>query len=210
MIAPQLIVITDRRLAAPRTVREVVLAALGAGAPMIQLRDKQATARELFDQATELLPLVHGHGAHLVVNDRLDVALAVGADGVHLGPDDLPVAVARRISPPGFIIGTSTDDPETARRAADQGASYIGCGAVFGTTTKAVGEERIGTKRLDEVARAVTIPVIGIGGIDTDNVARIAATRAAGAAVVGAVMAAPDPAVAASLLLAAFADRARG
>jgi thiamine-phosphate diphosphorylase len=202
---PWLLVITDRTLAAPRTPVAVVSAALGAGAPMIQLRDKQASGHELFEQAMELLPLVHGSGAILVVNDRMDVALAAGADGVHLGPDDLPVAAARQIAPPDFIIGYSTDDPALARAAAAAGASYIGCGAVFGTTTKAVGGERIGSDRLAEVVRAVSIPVIGIGGIDTSNVAEIAATGAAGAAVCGAVMRASDPAATVRSLLAAFA-----
>ncbi|HSJ13671.1 MAG TPA: thiamine phosphate synthase [Longimicrobiales bacterium] len=211
MSPPRLIVITDRRLAAPRSVRDVVISALEAGAPMIQLRDKAATARALYEQALELVPLVHGHGAALVINDRLDVALAAGADGVHLGPDDLPVTAARRIVPPSFIVGYSTDDIDRARDAARAGASYIGCGAVFGTTSKAVGDERIGTARLDEVAGAVGVPVIGIGGVNVDNVAEVAATRAAGVAVVGAVMAATDPAAAVARLLAAFArdDAAR-
>lgn len=200
----RLIVITDRALAAPRPLVDVVRAALDAGAPVIQLRDKHATAAELYEEATRLLPLVHGSGARLIVNDRLDVALAAHADGVHLGPDDLPIETARRIAPPGFIIGCSTDRPERARAAADAGASYIGCGAVFGTRTKAVGDERIGTGRLTEVVNAVSLPVVGIGGIDVGNVAQVAATGAAGAAVVGAVMTAADPGQVVHELLAAF------
>jgi len=202
----RLIVITDRASAAPRAVRDIVAAALGAGAPAIQLRDKDATAAELMRQAEELLPLVRARGARLFINDRLDVALAAGADGVHLGPDDLPVDAARRIAPPGFLIGYSTDDPEIAREAERAGASYIGCGAVFGSPTRhAVANEEIGTDRLDEVARAVSIPVVGIGGVSTANIAQIAATRAAGAAVVSAVMTAVDPAASARELLRAFA-----
>ncbi|MEX0892360.1 MAG: thiamine phosphate synthase [Gemmatimonadota bacterium] len=206
----RLIVVTDRGLAAPRKVREIVEAALAAGAPAVQLRDKTATARELFEQATALLPRIREYGALLFVNDRLDAALAAGADGAHLGPDDLPVAAARRAAPAGFLIGYSTDDPETARRAVADGAAYIGCGAVFGTTTKAeAGQEGIGTERLDSVARAVDVPVVGIGGITPANVAQVAATAAAGAAVVGAVMAAADPAAAVRALLAPFPDRPR-
>lgn len=196
-------VITDRRLAAPRAVRHVVVAALEAGARAIQLRDKEASARELYQQASELLPVVHGHGGLLLINDRLDVALAAGADGVHLGPDDLPVQVARRIAPPEFILGASTDDPAKARALAAEGASYIGCGAVFGTTSKDVGGERIGPDGLRAVARAVSIPVVGIGGITAANAAELAGTGAAGVAVIGAVMAAPDPAQAVRELLAA-------
>jgi thiamine-phosphate pyrophosphorylase len=203
VIRLRLVVITDRRLAAPRAMKAVVGAALEAGARVIQLRDKEASARELFQQAAELLPIVHGYGGLLIINDRLDVALAAGADGVHLGPEDLPVAVARRIAPPEFIVGASTDDPAKARALAAEGASYIGCGAVFGTTSKDVGSERIGPEGLSAVARAVSIPVVGIGGITTANAAELADTGAAGVAVIGAVMAAPDPAQAVRQLLVA-------
>jgi thiamine-phosphate pyrophosphorylase len=200
----RLMVVTDRRLAEPRTVTEIVEAALSAGTPAIQLRDKEAGAAELFAQARALLPAVRVAGALLFINDRLDVALAAGADGVHLGPSDIPVAAARRIVPPHFLIGYSTDDPDLARAAEADGASYIGCGAVFGTATKEVGDEAIGVHRLDEVARAVRIPVIGIGGIRPDNIAGVAATRAAGAAVVGSVMSATDTTRAVHALLAAW------
>lgn len=206
----RLIVITDAALAGPRTAIAVVASALEAGAPAIQLRDKSATARELLAQAEALLPVVREHGALLFINDRMDVALIAGADGVHLGPDDLPVAAARRVAPPGFLIGHSTDDPRAAQAAERAGADYIGCGAVFGTSTKKeVGDERIGTARLDQVARAVRIPVVGIGGITLENVGRVGATAARGIAVVGAVMAAPDPAAATRELLEGF-DRVHG
>lgn len=199
----RLIVITDVALAAPRSVPDVVAAALDAGAPAIQLRDKTAAASTLLEEARELHTLVRRYGALLFINDRVDVALAAGADGVHLGPDDLPVHAARRIAP-NLLIGFSTDDPETARRAQQDGADYIGCGAVFGTRTKDVGEEAIGIDRLNAVADAVSIPVVGIGGVTAENVGQIAGSRAAGAAIVGAVMAAPDPASAVRSLLAPF------
>jgi thiamine-phosphate pyrophosphorylase len=193
----RLIVVTDRGLAAPRGVHDIVRAAVEAGAPAIQLRDKAAPAAELLQAARALLPVIRAAGALLFINDRIDVALAAGADGVHLGPHDLPLTAARRIAPPELLIGFSTDNPEMARQAERDGASYIGCGAVFGTSTKPeVGDERIGTARLDEVARAVSIPVVGIGGVGTTNIADIARTRASGAAAVGAVMGAGDPAAA--------------
>lgn len=198
----RLIVVTDRRLASPRTVEEVVRAALEAGAPAVQLRDKAAPPRALLEQARALLPIVHAAGALLFVNDRIDVALAAGADGVHLGPDDLPVAAARHLAGPEFLIGYSTDSPDLARRAQADGASYIGCGAVFGTATKkeAAGEN-IGPDRLAQVVDAVAIPVVGIGGITPENIGAVAGSGAAGVAVVSAIMAAPDPQSAAGALL---------
>jgi thiamine-phosphate pyrophosphorylase len=204
----RLIVITDAALASPRAVVDVVTAALEGGAPAVQLRDKSAAAAALLEDARALLPLVRRYGALLFVNDRLDVALAAGADGVHLGPDDLPVAAARAQAPPGFLIGFSTDDPAAARQAVADGADYIGCGAVFGTTSKAnASDERIGIARLDEVARAVDRPVVGIGGINVSNVMEVAATAAAGVAVIGAVMNAADPANAARTLVTAMEGR---
>src|SRR5690606_14476777 len=201
-----LIVITDRRAAAPRSILEVVEAALGAGATAVQLRDKAATARELYEQARALREATERHGALFFVNDRLDVALAADADGVHLGPGDLPIAAARLAAPRPFIIGASTDDPAEARRLEAEGADYIGCGAVFGTTSKAVGEEKIGPEGVAAVARAVSIPVVGIGGIDASNAHLLRGTGAAGVAVIRAVMAAPDPADATRRILAALAD----
>jgi thiamine-phosphate pyrophosphorylase len=190
----RLIIVTDSRLAAPRSVSATVRAALAAGAPAIQLRDKAAAPRDIAQLARSLLPDVRTAGALLIINDRTDIALACGADGVHVGPDDLPVADIRRVAPPDFLIGFSTDNPDVARAAEQAGASYIGCGAVFGTSTKAeANDERIGTERLDQVARAVRIPVIAIGGIDLSNIAEVRKTAAAGVAVVRAVMCAPEP-----------------
>ena len=188
----RLIVITDRLLAAPRELMEVVSSALRAGAPAIQLRDKTATARELLEQAQTLRRLTRDHNALLFINDRLDVALAAGADGVHLGPEDIPLAAARSAVPSDFLIGVSTDAAAHAAIAEQQGADYIGCGAVFGTTSKDVGGEAIGLEQLARVVAAVGIPVVGIGGIDTSNVRGVADTGAAGAAVIGAVMKATD------------------
>ena len=200
----RLIVVTDARLAQPRSIEAVVAAALEAGAPAIQLRDKQADARQLFEQAVRLRALTSRFQALLFVNDRFDVALAAGADGVHIGPDDMPLAAARRAVPRPFLIGTSTDDPAAARRAQEDGDDYIGCGAVFATTSKAVGDEQIGPVGLRRVVQAVSIPVVGIGGVSEGNVALVAEAGAAGAAVIKAVMAASDVAVTVTRLLAPF------
>lgn len=201
----RLMVITDRKLAAPRELNDVVRIALEAGAPAIQLRDKSATARELVERAQALRALTREHGALFFINDRIDVALAAGADGVHLGPDDVPLAAARRALPPDFLIGVSTDDPQRAAVAQQEGADYIGCGAVFGTASKDVGPEAIGLAQLARVVAAVHIPVVAIGGVNPSNIHGVAGAGAAGAAVIGAVMKAPDIAAAVRSLLNPFA-----
>ncbi|MBW3554388.1 MAG: thiamine phosphate synthase [Gemmatimonadetes bacterium] len=211
-----MIVITDAALAAPRDLDEIVVAALEAGAPALQLRDKAAMPAELYRQAVRYRELTRRHGALLFINDRLDVALAAHADGVHLGPEDLPLSAARRAVAAArphsrsarFLIGFSTDDPATASAAESAGADYIGCGAVFGTTSKeGIGDERIGTGRLADVASRVAIPVVGIGGITPDNVDAVADAGADGVAGIGAVMTAPDVAAAVRRLLEPFTPR---
>lgn len=203
----RVLVITDSAAAAPRPVEEVVREALAGGARAIQLRAKKATGRELLGMARRLRGLTKSSGALLIVNDRMDVALAASADGVHLGAEDLSVAAVKTAAPPGFLVGFSTDDPEEAVRAEAEGADYLGCGAVWATSTKDVGDEAIGIDRLDQVCRTVRIPVVAIGGITPARALEVARTRAAGVAVVGAVMAAADPRAVVSALLEPFLRR---
>lgn len=198
----RLIVLTDRALARPRSIEEVVARALDAGAPAIQLREKEWGAGRTLPLALRLAEQCRAHGALLFVNDRLDLALAAGADGVHLGPDDLPVADVRRVAPPGFLIGYSADDPDRARRAVGDGADYIGCGTVWPTDSKADAGKAIGPEGLARVADAVRVPVVGIGGITPERARRLEDTGAAGVAVMAAVMAAKDPGEAVRALLA--------
>ncbi len=202
--ALRIVVITDEQLAAPRSVEEVVEMALAGGARTIQLRAKGSAPGSVLETADRLRTVTRRAGALLFVNDRLDIALAAAADGVHLGPDDVPLAAARRVVPPDFLVGWSTDDPMKARRAELEGADYIGCGSVYATRTKDVGEEAIGLDRLDEVARAVSIPVVGIGGITPARATEVRSTAAAGVAVVSAVMGAPDPTAVVRSILAAL------
>jgi thiamine-phosphate pyrophosphorylase len=197
----RLIVITDRDAAAPRSIVEVVELALRAGAPAIQLRDKTASARELYQTGRELLPLVRAAGALFFVNDRVDVALALGADGAHVGPDDLAVRSLRPAVPRDFLIGTSSDNPAQAQALIADGASYIGCGTVYPTTTKPDAGEVLGLEGLDRVARRVDAPVVGIGGVTPEQAAHVAGTAASGVAVVAAVMTARDVGEAVSKLL---------
>ncbi|WP_420615993.1 thiamine phosphate synthase [Candidatus Palauibacter sp.] len=199
-----LMVITHPRPTCGRSLEQVVAECVDAGAPAIQLRDKTADSRALTTTAARLRAITKSAGATLIVNDRLDVALAIGADGVHLGPDDVTVPAARDIAPPDFIIGYSTDDPEEARRAAAAGADYLGVGAVFGTRSKpGLANEAIGPDRVRLVREASGLPCLGIGGITLQNAPAVLETGA-GIAVLSTVMSAPDPgAVVRELLLIA-------
>ena len=188
----RLVVLTHPRPAAGALV-DVVAECLEAGCRAIQLRDKEASAETLYRQTVEMLPLALRHDALLIVNDRLDVALAAGAHGVHLGPDDIPVAAVRSGVPPTFVVGYSTDDPASGRAAAEGGADYLGVGAVFGTTSKdGLENEAIGPARVGAVVRESGLPCVGIGGITPENAGTVAA-QGAGVAVLGAVMHARRP-----------------
>ena len=199
--ALRLIVITDPVLAGPRGVVAVVEEALRAGVRAVQLRDKAASAGELLALARELRGITRTQSALFFVNDRLDVAIASEADGVHLGPDDIPVAAARATVPDGFLIGYSTDDPEVARAAESDGASYVGCGTVYPTTSKVEAGDVIGLKGLRSVVEAVRIPVVGIGGINPARAGDVYSTGAAGVAVISAVTGAEDVGAAVRQLL---------
>ncbi len=207
----RLTVITDEALARPRTLSDVVREVLSAGAPTIQLRLKGATARELLEAALTLRPIVRAAGGLFIVNDRLDVALAAGADGVHLGPDDPPVVDARTAAAEAlgavaeaFILGFSVDTPDGATQAEAEGVDYLGVGAVYATANKSDAGEVIGPKGLQRVVEAVSIPVVAIGGITPTRAAAVAETGACGSAVIGAVMGAREPAKAVRALLLPF------
>ncbi|UCF19577.1 MAG: thiamine phosphate synthase [Gemmatimonadota bacterium] len=203
----RLMVITDRQMAGERAWLDIVEAALAAGASAVQLRDKEATSAELLELAVALRPCAERHNALFLVNDRFDVALAAGAHGVHLGDDDLPVAEVRKVVPRDFVIGRSADKEDEAQAAESAGADYLGVGSVFGTRTKTeVIGEVIGTEQLARVAKSVRIPVVGIGGVTPENAGAVAAAGAAGIAVVSAIMAAPDAALATRSLLESFAS----
>ncbi|MBW3572538.1 MAG: thiamine phosphate synthase [Gemmatimonadetes bacterium] len=207
----RLIVVTDPDCGPGREVAHVARAALRGGAPALQLRMKDASARETTELARILVAETRAAGALLFVNDRVDVALAVGADGAHVGQDDLPVAAARRIAPPGFLLGVSAETPELARAAEAEGADYVGVGPVYVTGSKADAGDAVGTERVARVAAAVRIPVVGIGGITIGNAAAVLHAGAAGVAVIGAVMRADDPHAATRSLLAPLAPlTARG
>ncbi|MFQ5912741.1 MAG: thiamine phosphate synthase [Nitrospinota bacterium] len=189
-------VVVDETLAersGHKSLQELVSAILLGGATAIQLRGKNVKAKDLVAHGGRIRALTADSGALLIVNDRLDVALAVGADGVHLGADDLPLAPARKIAPRGFIIGGSVDTPDEARQAEAEGADYLGAGPVFPTETKQTSNPVIGPAGLEAIVKAVSIPVVGIGGINPGNVGEVISTGAAGAAVASAVVSSADP-----------------
>ncbi|MGH7459038.1 MAG: thiamine phosphate synthase [Longimicrobiaceae bacterium] len=194
-----LVVVADDR--PERQLVEVAVEVVEAGAPALQLRRKGAEGKELFRLARRLLQVTRPRGALLFVNDRLDVALAAGADGAHLGADDLPLEAARRLSPAGFLLGRSVDTPAEARAAALAGADYLGVGPVFATGSKSGLPGPAGTAGVREVVRAVKVPVIGIGGITVERAGAVITSGAAGVAVISAVMGAASPGAAVEAFL---------
>jgi len=168
-------------------------ALLHAGAPLVQVRTKAVDDRVRLEAARTVLRAVRAAGATCLVNDRVDIALAAGADGVHVGADDLPAAVARRLLGSGAVVGATCRNAEDARRAQAEGASYLGVGPVYATSTKSGLPEPMGPGGLESVAAAVDVPVIGISGITADNAAAVFDAGAWGVAVVGAVYGADDP-----------------
>ena len=179
---------------------------LDGGACVLQLRMKDGSGAELFALARALQPLCRQRQVPFIVNDRLDIALATAADGVHLGQDDLPLAAARPLVPAGFVIGISTHNESQARAAIDGGADYIGFGPCFPTHSKRNPDPVVGLEQLAFVSR-LGAPVVAIGGITRDTIAAVAASGAAAAAVIRAVNNAPDVVAAAREVAAAFSSR---
>lgn len=180
-----LYVITDERLGGGHLA--IARAAIAGGASILQLRDKSTPPRQLLPVARELRRLTRAAGVLFIVNDRPDLALAFEADGVHLGPDDLPPAQARRVLGNERIIGVSCGDEEEARRAAAEDADYIGAGAIFGSATKHDAGPAIGLERLRAIVAATPLPVAAIGGLNAANIAAVKAAGAAMACVISAV-----------------------
>ena len=183
--------VTDRAWTGALSLYEQVELALSGGVSCVQLREKQLSADDFIREAKCLLPLCHRYGAPLIINDRVDVALAVSAAGVHVGQDDLPCSVVRALAGEDFVIGVSAHNPEEARSAMADGADYLGCGAVFGTATKP-GVAKLGLANLQAIRSVATIPMVGIGGVNASNYAEVLATGANGAAIISGILAAED------------------
>ena len=199
-----LYLILDPAVAGSRSLTGIVQTALGAGVRLFQLRMKILETQKLYEMAAVLCPLVQKGGGTFIVNDRVDVAKAIGADGVHLGQEDLPLADARAILGPGRLIGISTHNPAQAVEAEAGGADYIGFGPVFPTATKENPDPVVGVEGLREVRTRIRIPIVAIGGITPKNAGDVCAAGADCVAVVSAVLAATDPQAAIAELLRAI------
>lgn len=183
--------VTDDGCLQGRALIDCVREALEGGVTLVQYRAKTASSAEMYAEALQLKALCDSFKVPLIINDRLDIAMAVGAAGVHLGQDDLPCAAARKLLGEDYIIGVSAHNPAEAKAALESGADYLGCGAVFGTATKA-DVQKLGTDGLAAICKAKGLPVVGIGGVTADNYREVRAAGADGAAIVSGILAQPD------------------
>ena len=197
-------VITDEELSPGKTHAEIAAAALEGGARIIQIRDKTASDRKFFEDALEIRQLTKNAGALFFINDRVHIAAAVGADGINIGQNDLPIAAAREILGKETIIGVSAETIEQAIQAEKDGADYVGFGPVFPTSTKLDAGPVSGLDILKQVCKNVKIPVVAIGGICLGNIASVSLTNAACAAVVSAIVCADDMAGVTTDLISKF------
>ena len=201
--------ILDRSVARGRELPELLEAVLAGGGRLVQLREKTMPLAELLPLAQRLVRRCREVGATLIVNDRADLALAVGAHGLHVGQDDLPARNARALLAPGMILGVSTHDPEQARQAVRDGADYVAVGSIFPTSTKA-GFQLVGPDLIRRVRPDVPVPLVGIGGITAENAPAVLAAGADAVAVISALCAASDPEAATRGFLARIAPGAAG
>lgn len=195
-------VLTDAR--GGRAALEAVSAAVAAGAPVVQVRAKDCCDRTLYEFTCQVVQICETHGTTCIVNDRVDVALASGAAGTHLGADDMPLAAVRRVAGPDHLIGGTARDPRRAAELVAAGADYLGVGPAYLTATKTGLPAPLGPARVGAVADAVAVPVIAIGGVTAERVPELLAAGAHGVAVVAAVSGASDPAAATRQLLRAL------
>jgi len=186
-----LYLVTDRGLSRGRSTLEVVRAAVRGGVTCVQLREKTAATRAFIEEALGVRAYLNSCGVPLIINDRVDVALAVGADGVHLGQSDMPLAAARALVGAAMVIGISAESVRDAVEAA--GADYLGVSPVFATPTKADTAAPLGLEGLRAIREAVKTPLVAIGGLNRGNAAAAIRSGADGVAVVSAIVAADDP-----------------
>jgi thiamine-phosphate pyrophosphorylase len=204
-----LYLVTDRGLARGRAMLTIVRAAVQGGVTCVQLREKTCSTREFIEEALAIREFLRSRGVPLIINDRVDVALAVGADGVHLGQKDMPLAAARAIVTDTMVIGISVESVADAVAAQGGGADYLGASPIFATPTKIDAAAPLELAGLQAIRRAVHIPLVGIGGLNRQTAAAVVRCGADGLAVVSAIMAAEDPEQAARELVQAIRSARR-
>jgi thiamine-phosphate pyrophosphorylase len=183
----QLYVITDRRLSFIKDLERIVFLAIAGGAQMIQLREKKISDKQFYQLALKIKKITKAQKVPLIINDRVDIAWAVDADGVHLGQDELPLKIARKILGKEKIIGASAETVKEAIQAEKEGADYLGVGPIFHTETKKI-EKAQGIELLKKVQKKVKIPIFPIGGINLENIGQITSLGIKRVAVISAVM----------------------
>lgn len=188
-----LYLVTDRGLARGRSTLEIVTAAVNGGATVVQLREKECSTLEFIEQALNIKAFLKTRHVPLIINDRLDVAQAVEADGVHLGQTDMPLDTAKGIVGDTMLIGISAECLEDAIVAEKGGADYLGVSPIYATPTKTDTAPALGLEGLREIRKAVKLPLVGIGGLNQGNAAAVIRNGADGVAVVSAIVAADDP-----------------
>lgn len=194
---------TDRNIMTADSIEESVELAVKGGVTVVQLREKDCTSREFYELAGRVKEITDAYEIPLIINDRLDIALAIGADGVHLGQKDVPVRAARNVLGADKIVGATANTVGRAVEAWKSGADYLGVGDIFGTTTKS-DTRHITLEELKEIRQSVQIPIVAIGGINAENIALLRDTGVEGAAVISAIIGKKDITAAAEKLIANF------
>lgn len=187
-----LYLVTDTGICPRENLLTCVEEAILGGVTMVQLREKEISSRDFYEEAAALKKITHKYQVPLIINDRLDIMLAVDADGLHIGQSDIPASVARRLIGGNKILGLSAGNLSAAQQAKLDGADYLGVGAVFPTATKQ-DAKFIGTETLKEIKKAVALPIVGIGGIKKENIDALNGSGIDGVAVVSAIMGSDDP-----------------
>jgi thiamine-phosphate pyrophosphorylase len=203
-----LYLVTDRVILKGRDLLQAVEEAIQGGVTLVQLREKTISSRDFYTLALHMKDLTRKYRIPLIINDRLDIMLAVDADGLHVGEDDLPLATARRLLGPDKILGYSAGNVTEALRGQEEGADYLGSGPVYPTGSKADAGEPIGLTGLQAIKESVKIPVVAIGGIDLGRIPKVRETGVDGIAVISAILGQPDPKEASKALAEAWRGKA--
>lgn len=183
-----LYLVTDRRFLKDRTLKSAVEDSIKGGVTIVQVREKDVTTREFYKVALEVKEITDKYNVPLIINDRIDIAQAINADGVHLGQDDMPIKLARKILGKNKIIGISVGNVDEAKEAEKDGADYVGIGAIFFTGSKKDIDTPIGTTGLKEIVESINIPSVAIGGVNKENLSEVIKTGTSGAAVISAIL----------------------